>query len=88
VRFYETDPGLFVFGTIVLSIALGFALGRLGMIDVKKLESEAAAEVAEEQATAAKLKVKGKLREIASAERVLANLRSEYAAILRDLGSA
>lgn len=58
------------------------------MIDVKQLEADAKAEVDQELAAAAKARIKGKLKEIAAAERVLVNLRADYAAIMRDVGSA
>lgn len=57
------------------------------MFDIKKVEEEAKAEINEELGKKAKEKIKGKLREIALAERALQNLRNEYEVILRDVGS-
>jgi phage-related minor tail protein len=57
------------------------------MFDIKKVETEAANELAEEKATAAKSKIKAKLRQIADAERIVQNLREEYAVLKRDIGA-
>jgi hypothetical protein len=57
------------------------------MFDVKAVEAEAAKEIATEQATAAKTKIKASLKNIANAERVLQNLRDEHAVLLRDIGA-
>jgi hypothetical protein len=57
------------------------------VFDVKKVEAEARAEISKEQGEAAKKKIIGKLRQIAQAEAVVANLRLEYEALLRDIGS-
>lgn len=57
------------------------------MFDIKKVEAEAAAELASEKATAAKSKIKESLKKISAAERVLQNLRDEHAIILRDIGA-
>lgn len=56
------------------------------MIDIKKIEEEARAELAEELGKSARAKVKSKLRDIAMAERVLMGLREEYQVLLRDIG--
>jgi hypothetical protein len=56
------------------------------MFDVKKVEAEARQELTEERAKTAKGKIKTKLAQIDSAERVVANLREEYAVLLRDIG--
>lgn len=58
------------------------------MFDIKKIEAEARAELAAEQATKAKGLIKAKLAQIAGAEKVLANLKGEYEALLRDVASA
>jgi hypothetical protein len=57
------------------------------MFDVKKVEADAAKELAEEKATAAKSKIKDSLKKIAAAEKVLQNLRDEHAVLLRDIGA-
>jgi len=57
------------------------------MFDIKKIEAEAAAELASDRATAAKSKIKASLNRIADAQRILANLREEHAVILRDIGA-
>jgi predicted transcriptional regulator len=57
------------------------------MFDIKKIEEEAAKELAEEKAKAAKSKIKDSLNKISAAERVLQNLRDEHAVILRDIGA-
>ncbi|WP_237357011.1 hypothetical protein [Xanthobacter sp. YC-JY1] len=57
------------------------------MIDIKAVEQKAREKIAKEQSDAAVSKLEAKLRQIAQAERVLANLRLEYDAIVRDLGS-
>lgn len=54
--------------------------------DIKKVEADAIADLAKEQAAVAGSRIKTKLKQIADAERILANLRLEYAALLRDLG--
>jgi predicted GTPase len=57
------------------------------MFDITKIEEEARKEVAEEQAKAAKTKIKAHLGKIAAAKAVLANLEREYEVILREVGS-
>lgn len=57
------------------------------MFDIKKVQKEAEAEIREEMAKKAKDKIKAKLREIASAEKILANLRNEYEVLLREVGA-
>lgn len=57
------------------------------MFDIKKVETEAQAELAAEKATAAKAKIKAKLKQIADAERIVQNLRDEYGVLLRDIGA-
>lgn len=57
------------------------------MFDIKKIEEEARAELNEEFGKSAKIKIKTKLREIAMAEKALANMRNEYSELLRDIGS-
>ena len=61
----------------------------MGIFDfnVKALETEARKEVAEEHRDAARARLKASFRAIALAEKTLANLRAEHAAILRDIGS-
>lgn len=56
------------------------------MFDVKKVEAEALAELNTEKATAAKAKIKAKLKQIADADRIVQNLQDEYAVLLRDIG--
>lgn len=56
------------------------------MFDIKKVEAEAAQELATEKATAAKGKIKDSLKKIAQAERVVQNLKDEHAVLLRDIG--
>lgn len=58
------------------------------MFDVKAVEKEAQAEIADEQSKRAKGLIKEKLRAIAAAEKAVANLKAEYAELLRDVGSA
>jgi len=58
------------------------------MLDVDQIVAEAQADVTKELADAAKKRVVGSLRAIASAKTVLANLEREHAAILRDIGAA
>lgn len=57
------------------------------MFDIKQVEAEAQKELAAEKATAAKSKIKSKLAQIAQAEKVVENLRDEYAVLLRDIGA-
>lgn len=57
------------------------------MFDIKELERQARDEVNEERAKDAKTKIKAKLKAIAAAEAVAANLRQEYAVLLRDIGA-
>ena len=57
------------------------------MFDIKSIETEARNELNEELGKSAKSKIKAKLREINNAERILSNLRLEYAALLKDIGS-
>ena len=56
------------------------------MFDVKKVEEEAAKELAAEKAAVAKGKIKESLKRIAAAEKVLQNLRDEHAVLLQDIG--
>ena len=58
------------------------------MFDVKQAEADAKKELAEETGKVAKKKIKAKLQGIASAEKVLANLKREYAVLLEDIGDA
>lgn len=57
------------------------------MFDIKKIEAEAKQEIAEAAAKDAKAKIKTKLAQIAAAEKVLLNLRGEYAVLLADIGA-
>jgi hypothetical protein len=57
------------------------------MFDVKKAIEEARKELADEAYDKAKVRVKAKLREIATAEKVLANLKRELEDIYADLGN-
>ena len=56
------------------------------VFDVKAAQAEAEKELAEERTKEAKNKIKTKLKEIASAEKMLKNLRREYAVLLEDIG--
>lgn len=56
------------------------------MFDIKKVEADALKEISDEQAAAARSKIKAKLKQIADAERIVQNLRGEYAVFLRDIG--
>ncbi len=56
--------------------------------DVKQAEADAKKELAEEASKEAKRKIKSKLAEIASAEKVLRNLRGEYEVLLEDIGDS
>jgi hypothetical protein len=53
----------------------------------KAVEAEAAKELAQEKATAAKSKIKDSLKRIAAAEKVLQNLKDEHAVLLADIAS-
>jgi hypothetical protein len=53
----------------------------------KAIEAEAAKELAQEKATAAKSKIKDSLKRIAAAEKVLQNLQDEHAVLLADIAS-
>jgi hypothetical protein len=55
---------------------------------LKDIAAEAAEEVADELRTDAKKRIKEKLRQIRAAERVVANLKGEYEALLADIGAA
>lgn len=54
--------------------------------DIKKVEEEARKEVSEEQATKAKGQIKAKLKAIADAKAVVANLEKEYQVLLLTIG--
>lgn len=58
----------------------------MSLIDIKKVQEEAEKEVREDAEKAAKVAIVGKLREIARAKKIVANLEAEYALLLRDLG--
>ncbi len=57
------------------------------MFDIKKLEAEAAAELATEKATAAKSKIKASLKRIDDAKAIVMNLEYEHLVLLRDIGA-
>jgi len=57
------------------------------MFDVNQVVADAEKDLADEQAGQAKTKIKGKLREIAAAKAVVANLEREYGVLLRTIGS-
>jgi len=57
------------------------------MFDIKAVQAEAEKEIADEKAKLAKSKIKDHLRRIAAAEKVVANLREEYAVLLADIGA-
>lgn len=56
------------------------------MFDIKKVEADAAAEVAKEEADKARGKIKASLQKINSAEAVLANCRREHEVLLKTIG--
>ncbi len=53
------------------------------MFDITAAEKEAREELAKEQLTAAKSKIKDSLKKIAAAEAVVANLRREHEVLMR-----
>jgi len=55
---------------------------------IQQIEDEARKELIEEQAKAAKTKIKASLQAIARAEAVVANLKQEHAVILRLAGES
>ncbi len=57
------------------------------MFDIKKLEAEAAAELATEKATAAKSKIRASLKRIDDAKAIVMNLEYEHLVLLRDIGA-
>jgi hypothetical protein len=57
------------------------------MFDVKAIEAEARKEVAKERADAAKKRLKAALEAVANAERILANARLGYDAVLKEIGA-
>ncbi|SFZ81610.1 hypothetical protein SAMN02983003_0592 [Devosia enhydra] len=57
------------------------------MFDIKTVEAEARAELAEERGKIAKGKIKASLQRIANAEAILRNLREEHEILLRDIGA-
>jgi hypothetical protein len=57
------------------------------MFDIKTVEKQAAEELAQEKATAAKGKIKASLKRISDAELILKNLRDDHAVLLRDIGA-
>lgn len=56
------------------------------MIDIKKVEEEAKAEVAKEKSEEAKRKVKAKLKAIEDSEKITRNLRRELEDIYAEIG--
>lgn len=58
----------------------------MSLIDIKAVEADARAEIQKEASERAKGKIKSKLREIANAEKIVANLRGEYAVLLAEIG--
>lgn len=58
----------------------------MALIDVKKVEEDAKAEVQKEAAEKAKGKIKQSLQKIASAEEVLSNCKREHEVLLRTIG--
>jgi hypothetical protein len=57
------------------------------MFDIKKIEADAKAEIAEEKGKVAKTKIKAALKRIADAEAIVRNARDEYEVLLRDIGA-
>jgi hypothetical protein len=58
------------------------------LIDVKSLDEEVEAEVQAERRAAAKGRLKKLKQAIIDAEKVVVNLKEEYATALRDIGGA
>ena len=57
------------------------------MFDIKEVEKAAREELAEEQSKNAKTKIKSKLKEIATARAIVANLEREYEILLQEIGA-
>lgn len=57
------------------------------MIDIKEAKEAAEAELREEKMKEAKTKIKSKLREISSAEKIVANLKRELEDLYVEIGS-
>jgi len=57
------------------------------MFDINQVEKDAKAELVKERGEAAKKKIKEKLRQIATARQVVANLEGEYELMLKDIGT-
>lgn len=55
------------------------------MFDIKKIQDQAKKEYADEKATKAKQRIKGKLIEIDQAKQVLKNLEREYQDLLEEI---
>lgn len=55
------------------------------LFDIKAIEAEAQAEVADEEGKVAKGKIKASLQTIAACERALANARLNHEALLRTI---
>jgi DNA anti-recombination protein RmuC len=56
------------------------------MLDIKKVQEEAQQELVQERMEKAKKQVKSKLNEIATAEKVVANLKRELDDLYAELG--
>lgn len=61
--------------------------GKGKMFDIKKVEEEARKEIAEEQAKAAKGKIKDKLAQISKARAVVQQLEREYEVMIQEVGA-
>lgn len=59
----------------------------MSLFDIKAVEADAKAELQKEASEKARGKIKAKLREIAAAEKIVANLRGEYNVLLQDIGN-
>lgn len=57
------------------------------LFDIKSVEAEAKAELAKETGEKAKAKIKAKLKQIADARKIVANLEGEYAVLLADINA-
>ncbi len=56
------------------------------MFDIKKVQEEAAKEIAEEKAEKAKILIKEKLRAISKSEQIVTNLKHELEDLYADIG--
>jgi hypothetical protein len=59
----------------------------MALLDIKKVQEEAEAEVAKEEASKAKESIKAHLKKIAAARAVVSNLEREYEVLLRTVAA-